>query len=204
MEFKSGYDITGQYNREESIQICNANILTLKVFMFPSELRELISALICDVSAPQDLWSPFPQTTPPTVSFSSCSPDFITSRPRTAQQMQTSNIQHQLHLSSCLFSLLIETVVSVATKETCPAPLLSSVWNTLVISCPTSVLCAFTVIESFPNCMTPTKAYDESRRNVTFVYSQHHSEACVSDTATEERLKTTCRYSLRTRKVFSK
>lgn len=109
MEFKSGYDITGQYNREESIQIWNANILTLKVFMFPSELRELISALICDVSAPQDLWSPFPQTTPPTVSFSSCSPDFITSRPRTAQQMQTSNIQHQLHLSSCLFSLLIET-----------------------------------------------------------------------------------------------
>lgn len=92
----------------------------------------------------------------------------------------------------------------MATKETCPAPLLSSVWNTLVISRPTSVICTLTVIESFPNCMTPTKAYDESRRSVTFVYSQHHSEACVSDIATEERLKTTCKYPLRTWKVFSR
>lgn len=39
--------------------------------------------------------------------FPAASSDFITSQPRTTQQMN-SNIQHQLHLSTCLFSLLIK------------------------------------------------------------------------------------------------
>jgi len=57
--------------------------------------------------APQDLQSLFPKTIPPTISFFSCSADLTTSQPRTTQQTQTSNIQYQLHLSTCLFSLLI-------------------------------------------------------------------------------------------------
>lgn len=152
--------------------------------------------------APQDLRSP--QTIPPTVSFSSCSADFITSQPRTTQQTQTSNIQHQLHLSTCLFSLLIEMSGFSGNKSNVSSSLFTS---SLEYGSHLLPYFSFTSLHCnkvfCPNCMPSTKAYDESRKGLTFVYSQHRSQACASDVVKEERLKSTCQYSLKILIIFS-
>lgn len=177
-----------------SIQIWNPNILNSRSVYVPSWAwgAHFIFNLWC-LCAPQDLQSPFPQTIPPTVSFSSCSADFITSQPRATQQTQTSNIQHQLYLSTCLFSLLVEMSGFSGIKGNVPtSPFNSSLeYGSHLLS-----YFSFTPLhcnrDFSPNCMPSTKAYNKRRTGVTFVSSQHHSQACASDVVEVERLKSTC------------
>lgn len=177
----------------ESIQIWNLTILKSRSVYVPIWAwgAHPIFNLRC-LCAPQDLLSPFPQTIPPTVSFSSCSADFITGQPRATQQTRTSNIQHQLHPSTCLFSLLIEmSGFSGDRSNVSSSPFTSSLeYASHLLS-----YFNFTPLHCnrvfSPNCVLSTKACDESRKGVTLVYSQHRSQACASDDLQEERLKST-------------